>query len=718
MKRTSTASTSSTDPWPRCVADSHDTTTATHRRRHRHHLQPHIVTLMADDLGFGDTSYSGSSVVRTPHLDALAAEAVHLTHFRAPVWCAPSRASFLTGRHGWELGLAAAHGWTVLGTDSVLLSEVLRGLGYHTAVVGKFHSNPRTCKAPYHGTGGPFGCGFDQQYGFVGGMSSYYPPHHKSWSRDGVRMREQGYATDLFAAEAERIVRTHAAKRLGGGSGGSDGGSDGDDGGSPSSSGRRRAARRTPLFLWVSLNAPHTPMQAPADALAQLPPSARGWPEQTRAYAAMVERMDAAFGRVVGALRATGMLRESLVAFLSDNGGPMIPPVCNGGLRGGKGTPYEGGVRAPAFVYWPACLGRGGAARRRASAAPAHMVDWLVTFALAAAAPTSASTSVPTSASAHSDDDGKSSDGGGGGEATTSTTDARARRALLARLQRKAPHSTSLWPALSGGGGGGGGGGGARLPASAALGSRRQLVLQVGASASGVLRGRWKLLVASPRCLAVPDALPHNSTLRGFRADRFLMWNVHGRNHSARCHSVCRVAAANAASAAHHRNAEEKVAIVHNGSNAARLQAARAAGVELQLYDVHADPREEHDLLAAAAPRGDGDEARRRTELVGALLGHYLSAVRVARRAVERAAEQRRIERLPRGYEMTVWFCRQVGVAWDERRWRGAAAGMCAARSDAERSILTNVQVAAPARVGAGGKRLQGHGLGTGVGRR
>ena len=247
-----------------------------------------------------------------------------------------------------------------------------------------------------------------------------------------------------------------------------------------------------------------------------------------------------------------------------------------------------------------------------------------------------------------------------------------------------------------------------------------RLVLQVGASASGILRGRWKLLVASPRCLAVPDELPHNSTLRGFRADRFLLWNVHGRNHSARCHSVCRVATSAASTAANAANAvppsngarskaEERagaVAIVHNGSNAARLQAARAAGVELQLYDVYADPRETRDLLADP----HSDEARRRTEIVGALLGHYLSAVRVARRAVERATEQKRIERLPRGYEMTVWFCRQVGVAWEERRWRGAAADMCTARGDAERSSTTAAQIAVPARVGGGMKRLQGHG--------
>ena len=122
---------------------------------------PHIVILMADDLGLVDTSYAGSSILSTPHLDALAAQAMHFTNFRAPNWCAPSRMSFLTGRHGWELGLASAHGWTVVSRDTPLLSEVLRELGYWTAVVGKFHSNPQTCTL--HASGGGFGCGFDQQ---------------------------------------------------------------------------------------------------------------------------------------------------------------------------------------------------------------------------------------------------------------------------------------------------------------------------------------------------------------------------------------------------------------------------------------------------------------------------------------------------------------------------------------------------------------------------
>ena len=106
------------------------------------------------------------------------------------------------------------------------------------------------------------------------------------------------------------------------------------------------------------------------------------WPKQTRTYAAMVELMDGAFGAVVGALREARMLRRALLTFMSDNGGPMIPPACNGGLRGGKGTPYEGGVRAPAFVHWPACLGE----TPRAARSAAHMVDVFRTLSAAAGA--------------------------------------------------------------------------------------------------------------------------------------------------------------------------------------------------------------------------------------------------------------------------------------------------------------------------------------------
>ena len=197
--------------------------------------------------------------------------------------------------------------------------------------------------------------------------------------------------TSLFAAESERLIHGHANGMY---------------------------SNRS-FFLWLSLNAPHVPLQAPEEWMqrqrSDLDPN-------VRTYAAMVGAMDDAFGRAASALRAAGMFRTSLIIFMSDNGGPIIPAVCNGGLRGGKGSPYDGGFRAPAFVFWPECLG----SKRRVSRISAHMVDIFATLAVAASA--------------------------GQPRAT--------QQRVLLKLKRKSPHSVSLWNGLVGGGGSGGGGGG------------------------------------------------------------------------------------------------------------------------------------------------------------------------------------------------------------------------------------------------------------------
>lgn len=169
---------------------------------------PHIVVLMLDDLGFADTGFGGSPVIRTPAIDALASRAVHLTAFRAPTWCAPSRAAFLTGRHGWQLGILTSGRQPVLAAETALLPEVLRDLGYRTALVGKFHGNVRSCKTT-HRSGGPFGCGFDQQYGFVGGMSDYWE-HHSSWSRDGALE----WCTSPCTAHSHAVMHRACSVRL------------------------------------------------------------------------------------------------------------------------------------------------------------------------------------------------------------------------------------------------------------------------------------------------------------------------------------------------------------------------------------------------------------------------------------------------------------------------------------------------------------------------
>ena len=369
--------------------------------------------------------------------------------------------------------------------------------------------------------------------------------------------------------------------------------------------------------------------------------------------------------------------------------------MCNGGLRGGKGSPYEGGVRAPAFFYWPACLGNG---PRHSSNAPVHMVDLFATLVTAA------------------------------------QVDQRpgAQKALWARVRRHAPYSLSAWGALADGraaavdgssavtsarqlGDGGDGGGrhrrgrgrrrlvGTKQPGKAvesamlsqavesarhALHQRlsarhalhqRQLVLQMSASSGAVLRGRWKLVLGAMRCLEVPTGLPHDAKIKGFRADRWLL----------------------------HRLGESNGSVVLGSAREtrARLRAVRRAGVELQLFDVQADPGERTDLLAglrlghkvevASVHANETlirNETRAKMTLVGNLLAYYLGALHVGRRNLERAQAEGRVERGgTRGWEMIVWFCRQVEFAWTTARWRETAPMMCRGRSQRERDKLEAV---------------------------
>ena len=574
--------------------------------------RPHVFMFMADDLGFLDVSYAGSTLVSTPHLDALAQHATILSHFRAPTWCAPSRAAFLTGRHGWEVGMSSAMGWTALGRDSMLLPVVLSELGYRTAIVGKLHLNPKTC-ARHFTSGGPFGCGFDHQYGFVGGMSDYWE-HHQTWSRDGRRLREDGYMTSLLAAEAERLVHMHASGAHGNAS----------------------------LFLWLSLNAPHVPLQAPREWIDRQPASIAD--PSVRTYAAMVGAMDDAFGRTVSALRTTGMVSNSLILFASDNGGPIIPAACNGGLRGGKGSPYEGGVRAPAFVYWPACLGEA----RRVSRVSAHMVDLFATIVSAAS--------------------------GGMGDGPP-------HKVLANRLRKKAPHSLSLWGALTSGVSSGdvAAGGAHSVSADPPELARRQLVLQVSASSSSVMRGRWKLVLASKRCFGTPPEVSHESSMAGFPADRWLLYQLaeEGQQQARNRSTVGRRLGGGGGG---------------SGRRADRINAARALGVDVQLYDLHTDPAEANDLLGGGGGGGSssggssgGGGHRNETSIAAAMLGHYLAAVRIGRRSIERAYEEKRLNK---GGVMVLWFCRQVEFSWLPARWQTAHNMMCYGRTPRERRQL------------------------------
>jgi arylsulfatase A-like enzyme len=297
--------------------------------------QPHIIVMVADDLGWGDVGYHGSEI-STPHIDALAERGTRLEQFYVQPVCSPTRGALMTGRYPMRLGLQcgvvrpwAAHG---LPLDEQTLPEGLRGAGYATAMVGKWHLGHS--KRAYL----PTARGFDRQYGHYNGALDYWTHIRDGghdWHRDDAANYDEGYATDLIGAEAARVIAEHDGER--------------------------------PLFLYVPFNAPHSPLQAPVDYVERFAESMKV--EKRRVYAAMVTCMDDAIGEVVAAADAHLPKGETLIFFCSDNGG--IPKYgSNGELRAGKGTLYEGGVRVPAVMVWDGVLEAGTVVDE-----PLHIVD-------------------------------------------------------------------------------------------------------------------------------------------------------------------------------------------------------------------------------------------------------------------------------------------------------------------------------------------------------
>ena len=301
---------------------------------------PNIVILLADDLGWGDVGYHESRIA-TPNIDRLAARGVRLEQFYAQPVCSPTRGALMTGRYPMRLGLQcgvvrpwAAHG---LPLDEQTLPEMLRTIGYRTAIVGKWHLGHVSREYL------PTSRGFDQQYGHYNGALDYFTHDRDGghdWHKNDKRNDDEGYTTELIGREAVRIIEEHPANR--------------------------------PLFLYVPFNAPHTPLQAPEEDLARY----ADWKNRDRAtYAAMVTSMDHAVGDILDAIDAQGPTGENtIVFFCSDNGG-VASLGSNRELRAGKGTLYEGGVRVPAIMSWPKRLPAGGEVHE-----PMHVVDLMPTL--------------------------------------------------------------------------------------------------------------------------------------------------------------------------------------------------------------------------------------------------------------------------------------------------------------------------------------------------
>lgn len=287
--------------------------------------QPNIVLIVADDLGYGDLSSYGAEDLHSPALDSLAASGIRFTQFYAnsPV-CSPTRASLLSGRYPPLAGVPgvirthASNNWGNLARNIELLPEKLRRRGYHTAMVGKWHLG---LNAPQR----PVDRGFDHFEGFLGDMMDDYYNHRRhgiNYMRRGEEViYPEGHATDLFTDWAVHYIES-------------------------------RTVSTAPFFLYLSYNAPHTPIQPPEEWVTKVRQREGDINEARAKLVALIEHMDHGIGKVMTALTESGFHDNTLVIFVSDNGGQLNVGARNGPLRDGKGTVYEGGIRVPAIASW------------------------------------------------------------------------------------------------------------------------------------------------------------------------------------------------------------------------------------------------------------------------------------------------------------------------------------------------------------------------------
>ena len=282
-----------------------------------------VVLIVSDDQGYADSScYPHPDEVSTPNIDRLAAEGARMTNGYAscPV-CAPTRAGILTGRYQQRFGFyTAADSRAGLPRSETTLADLLRGAGYATGVFGKWHLG---YAPPYR----PLERGFDTFYGFLGhGGHDYFDlsitDEVRSIYRDGQPIGDSGYLTRNITREAVAFIERNRDQRF---------------------------------FAYVPYNAVHNPIQAPEDYISRF----SNPDPQRNTYLAMLAIMDEGIGAILDALDRFGLTENTLVIFLSDNGGARGTTANNGALRDFKHSVYEGGIRVPFLLRWPSRIPAG-----------------------------------------------------------------------------------------------------------------------------------------------------------------------------------------------------------------------------------------------------------------------------------------------------------------------------------------------------------------------
>jgi arylsulfatase A-like enzyme len=288
--------------------------------------KPNVVLILADDLGWTDLACFGSKVYETPHLDRLAREGMKFTqNYSACTVCSPTRAALMTGKYPARLHVTdwipgrmpdnpklIVPEWTkYLALEEVTLAEAFKSAGYTTGSIGKWHLGEEKHV--------PDAQGFDVN---IAGTNAGSPPSYIApWKIPTLTEGRDGdYLTDRLGEEAAKFVKS---------------------------------AKDKPFFLYLPHFAVHTPVQGRADLVAKYKAKIKpGMDQNDPGYAAMMESLDAAVGRVLDTLDELKIADRTIVIFTSDNGG-RVPTTSNKPLRVGKGSAYEGGLRVPLIVRWP-----------------------------------------------------------------------------------------------------------------------------------------------------------------------------------------------------------------------------------------------------------------------------------------------------------------------------------------------------------------------------
>jgi arylsulfatase A-like enzyme len=306
-----------------------------------------VVMIVADDMGYADLGVTGCKDFATPHLDSIAKSGVRFTQsYVTAAVCSPSRAGFLTGQYQQRFGHQHNGGGGLpfgLPTDQKLMSDHFRAAGYSTGLVGKWHLGEVAGMRPQDR-------GFDRFVGHLQGGSSFYPPEDYTDPKQNNNLvgekpaNWKGYLTTYFGEQSVEFIRDHAEK---------------------------------PFFLYLSFNAPHTPMHPREADMAGL---SHIQDERRRKYASMMMAMDEAVGMVLAELKAKGLDDNTMVVFFSDNGGPQTgDPSVNGSsnrpLRSGKAQTFEGGIRVPMLMSLPGVI-----AAESVYDKPVSSLDLLPTF--------------------------------------------------------------------------------------------------------------------------------------------------------------------------------------------------------------------------------------------------------------------------------------------------------------------------------------------------